>query len=142
MSSATKTSCQTAKLTFIVGLPGSGKSKYAAKTFGGAVIIDDANRIPEATKLIEQTLLAGKDCIVIDPLLCYPHVKQTALNWLKEHKLTAQWLFFSNEPQACLNNIRRRQATGDDRKVIGFISEATKAYVPPVDAKIIPVYKP
>ena len=141
MYSAAKTSCQPVDVTFLVGLPGSGKTKYADQVFKGAVIADDAHRIKDITKVVQAAIADKKHCVIIDPLLCYQHIRRSAEVWLKEHKFLADWIYFANEPQACIENVLRRQANGDARKVLGFIQDATKGYAPPTNAKVIPVYR-
>ena len=123
-----------AKVTFIVGLPGSGKTYLAHKLikisrqFRQTLLFDDM-KSKDMTKA-EEAVKAGKDLYIADPWLCYP-------DYLAKAKIlvTDKWgasevevIYFENHPEACIRNAKHR---ADERNVEGFIRHATKHYVIP-----------
>ena len=76
----------TARVTFIIGLPCSGKTTYAQQTFVNSekeVIFDDVLflRVSDTVIIIRELLKQGKHVIIIDPRFCQ---KETFQDFLKK----------------------------------------------------------
>ena len=127
-------------VTFIIGLPGSGKTHLAHRlkkineAFRPCVIYDDLKK----TELdaLEEAVKQGKDVILVDPWLCYPSTREIACKRIEEWGATIDEIFFENDPEAALRNVRHRN---DGRHVESFIKQTTKHYTIPdgtIKAKI------
>lgn len=99
-----------AQVTFIIGLPGSGKSFLAktleASSINPVMLIDDPTTL-DLSKL-DNTL----DVIVTDPHLCNPRIKANAVDIFKKRGYLINFIFFENNVEKCLKNIEYRN---DDR---------------------------
>lgn len=119
----------------IVGLPGSGKT-FLANTMGeeGCVIIDDIVSL-------DQLPCDGdaKTVIITDPRFCITEIRMKADRFLKGcYTGSSRWIFFSNNPKACLQNVIRRD---DGRAVNEFILALAKNYDIPEGAEIVEVFQ-
>ena len=83
-----------------------------------------------------EALKQGKDVILVDPWLCYPSTREIACKRIEEWGATIDEIFFENDPEAALRNVRHRN---DGRHVESFIKQTTKHYTIPdgtIKAKI------
>lgn len=120
-------------IQLIVGLPGSGKTRYAESLVGeGWVLFDDpgAGDLPA----ILEALKGGQKVLLTDPFLCLSQHRETAKRYFKDY--TIEWVFFANDPQQCLRNASHR-----DRHVVPTIERFTKVYVIPDGAVVRPVWQ-
>lgn len=133
------------KVTFIVGLPGSGKTHLAERltalsnAFRPTLLFDDIGVQPslldanESRKrpleIAEEEVHNGKDLFITDPWLCLATSRADArakvLTW---GTTEVEFLFFENNPEACLQNAKDRN---DGRNVEAFIRALSKQYVVP-----------
>jgi ABC-type glutathione transport system ATPase component len=119
------------KITLIVGLCGSGKTYLAniikkfSQQFRPTVLFDDIKK--DDFEKVKVAVKQNKDIIITDPWLCYPKELSKAKEML-EKLGTIDIIYFENDPEACLENIKRRN---DGRKVEGFNKHATKYYTVP-----------
>ena len=135
------------KVIVIVGLPGSGKSVLADSLVIPNVtnwtVFDDPATSLEKLKALKDHLKNDYDAVITDIYATEPSIREVMEMELKLWGAEIEWIFFSNEPEACIDNIARRTVAGDDRRVSpGYVREASKNYVIPEDAKrIIPVWR-
>lgn len=130
------------KVTLVVGLPGSGKSRWALQHLEDHLIFDDPG-IPVGKDAIKaqilKALLGEKPVAIVDPYLCRPEAKDALLKWLHDicPKCQITWVFFENDVATCWAN-----ASGRQGKVVGlpFIQFLAKSYFPPPDA--FPCWRP
>ena len=111
------------QLTFVTGLPGSGKSHYtgilAQQT--GAEFIDDYKKHSLDGSLAFQRsrnyerlialLSEGRDCIVNDIDFYEPSSRQEAIDALVSQfrtELDIKWVFFEKNIEACVQNVCHR----------------------------------
>ena len=127
------------KITLLIGLPGSGKT-YLGKQLKG-LFIDDAskNKGLLALTYLSNAVLKNRpikfvtektDLIIADPMFCTQETLQKA-----KAKLGAMFpgyeiecIYFENDPEKCLRNVRIRN---DGRLVYGLIRGLSKKYVIP-----------
>lgn len=119
------------RLTFITGLPGSGKSRRAKELASEkeAVIFDDYKSksrdnnpafwmSPKYEELID-TLKKGKDCIVTDvdfyELASYREAT-THLETLLGDQIDTNWEFFEKNVEGCVRNVCQRAYNGADEE--------------------------
>lgn len=96
-------------VTFIVGLPGSGKTHYIKNSLNiqipNSLVIDD----PKDTFDISRGIERGGRMIIADPWLCDPSIREKALNKFVE---LGNWgydvYFFENNQEKCKRNIAYR----------------------------------
>ena len=127
------------KVILIVGLPGCGKTHYTQEKdfeFEGYHVIDDPS-----VQMSQEELLDAIEhyplLVIADPLLCFEHNREIAAELFEEREAT--WIFFANDPETCINNIRFR---GDDRNVSReFIKVLSREYTIPTGAEVLPVYR-
>ena len=128
------------KVRIVVGLPGSGKTHYAKEhPFG--ILFDDPAASPDTFYELKSAILSGLDVTITDVYSIDAQARTITLTTLKKWDLDVkvEWIFFENDPQACIANIERRK---DDRIVSPeFVNEASHYYNFPEGAVIIPVYK-
>jgi predicted kinase len=132
------------RIVLVVGLPGSGKSVFARQLAQaqGYIWLDDPSVGLSHEQLVQRlrALNASASGLAIsDPLLCYAHNREAAIEVLRACCPQAQleWVYFENDPEQCLANALARNAS---QEVRGFIAEASKVYAPPPSA--LPVYAP
>jgi adenylate kinase family enzyme len=134
------------QITFIVGLPGSGKTTLGNQIVGDRediVYLDDITVFGGINELKNAIEVGGwENIIVSDVFLCRPIDRSNAVRWLKKHAkgYDIEWIYFENAPDKCLANVLRRNADGDDRKVSQLIYELTKLYVIPDGVEVRKVY--
>lgn len=105
-------------ITFIVGLPASGKTTLA-KTIP-AVLFDNRFSLSEVT----YNLRNDNDVVITDPMLCIQDNRTFAHNVFKS--FTQDWVYFANDPTQCKINALAR----GDRFVLPSIYVLSKLYNP------------
>jgi ABC-type phosphate transport system ATPase subunit len=126
-----KTKANKHKLTFIVGLPASGKTTYMNKIKKDEICFDD---ITDIAKL--QECIKTNDCIVTDPHLCVATRRDKAqLLFADIAEIT--WIFFENNKHQCLINAKNNP----EKLISNLIEYYSKIYSPPNNYTLLPVYE-
>src|SRR5215831_12425247 len=141
------------KLIAIAGLSGSGKTRYidSLRDSIPGVIADDYSgraRNPDFTQSrhfvdLLRALNAGNDCLVCDISFCRAarRAEFEAVIRRSAPSVEFEWRFFANEPDLCLQNVRRRARMNvgpEERSIL----ELAPAYEIPTAATILPVWRP
>jgi GTPase SAR1 family protein len=118
-------------ITFIVGLPASGKTTYMNKIATDELLFDDIKDYKEILKVIDT-----KNCIVTDPFLCNEDKRIKVEQLFKGHQ--QRWIYFENNKEQCLTNAESRPQK-PVRLTIEFLA---KIYKPPAAENLLPVFCP
>jgi predicted kinase len=122
------------KVTVIVGLPGSGKSHYINEHADkDTMIVDDPKHISELPDKLTSNL------IIADCHLCKPKSREALNNILdiRYPKAEIEYIFFENNPDQCLKNVKHRN---DGRYVEPTIKNYSKVYTIPEDAITVSIF--
>ena len=140
-----------ARLTIIVGLPGSGKSEYLrnhSSKFEGNCVSDFHAWSKEVSlqasrhfRVVKKTLEAGKNCLIEDVAFCDPRHRISIENAILAiiHDVEIEWIYFANDLKRCLANIERRHRP-NWRAEQNSARHLSCLYVIPVDADVVPVF--
>ena len=127
------------KVSFLVGLPGSGKTHYLeahASEYTGYLKLDDPSVFQNRASMLEVIALYSK-IVVADPLLCRKVVREVAMEMFKDFEQT--WIFFENSPIPCMTNICYRM---DSREISpNFIRSLSRGYEIPEGSTVLPVFR-
>jgi len=129
------------QITCVVGLPGSGKTCYVLHTYKQhAFFLDDAVDIPTQLGWFQANKQRFNHLFIADPYFCIPQVREQAEQKLINYfGMQPNWIFFENDPEACMQNVTRRD---DGRKVRGLIHALKSRYHIPTGATVLPVWRP
>lgn len=142
-------SLQTLNFIIIIGLPGSGKTTLAnrmALEIPNAIVLDDfsLNYGKDFRNCLEK-IKGYRSVIITDPSLCVfanrqMHIElNLELMFDKESdECTFSFIYFANDPDACIINARRDPKEGGTEN---YIKMLTQKYVIPEGADVRPVYK-
>lgn len=115
----------------VAGLPGSGKTMLARRILHNH-LCDDIQELNELPNMTHGNL------VIVDPWFCRESVRLAAgQKIVAKYKRNPNWIFFSNDPDACLANVAARN---DGRRVQELIRRLSKEYTP-VGNDIRPVWK-
>ena len=110
-------------IVFIIGLPASGKTTLALQRYTNHILIDD----PRSKPIIDLT----KDYVITDPDLCKPKVFDVVKNLYPE----AYYIFFTNDPYQCNENLKKRN---DGRNITKeYIDKLSYVYLPYVCSDLV-----
>lgn len=131
------------KVTFIVGLPGSGKTHLLNKlvnenTFTIGFDDPDEHSLELALEMLKNNL----NIVFADCNLCIKENRDNAtkiiLNAFPETKI--EWIFFENSPKKCFNNVALRGEKGDIRNVSADIHNLSTLYLYD-DINVLEIYQ-
>lgn len=130
-------------ITFVIGLPASGKSYYCRELseMTGGVVFDDFSLHKDGyINMFKEHRYSN--LIINDPYLCFVdevRIKSKIVELLEIEELDCEFkfIYFTNEPEQCLINARSRS----DKIVTNFIKECSRVYEPEGKMNIVSVYK-
>ncbi len=100
-----------AKVTFILGLAGSGKTFYAEqlREATGAEIFEGVEHHKSLSVIVER-LTDGKDCIVEEIAYCHPNDRERVVTGLRSQVpgVEIEWVCFENDLESANWNVRHR----------------------------------
>lgn len=139
-------------VTFIVGLPGSGKTELARREYvtQGYTLIDDPRTISVVRAEVLTAYAEGVGVVITDPHLIGPLHRGRALGsimkWLpRGTSFQWEWVYFANDPEAAQANIDRR---ADERGRINVMHFSHNYNIPVEgdytfeEARFLPVWSP
>ena len=131
------------KLVWIHGLPGSGKTHMANTLNDGSfIILDDVSSISDIKSELEQ----NNNIILVSPYfdnyLNSLFLGDTKLrNTLNDYDYDVEEIWFENDLQTCIQNLKNRtEHTIDTKHIITDMNDFSKKYKIPDDVKTIPVW--
>ncbi len=133
-----------AKITFILGLSGSGKtylSERLKRETGAEVftnlLVDDSG----LTALIE-SLRNGKDCIVDEVRFCLPAYREQILQSLSQiTDLEMRWICYENDLETANWNVIHRTNKGDPEGHLDLNLRLHPHYTYPANAEIVQIQR-
>lgn len=137
------------KITFLVGLPGSGKTylgELLAANDANVTYLDDISvngGLNELQKAIH--VLGAENIVVSDAFLCRQRDREQAVAVLKKMApaYALEWVFFENAPEKCLRNADyRNKGLGATRLVTRMIFDMSKEYAIPEGVSVREVWQP
>ena len=133
-----------AKITFILGLSGSGKtylSERLRKETGAEVFTNLLADDSSLTALIE-SLRDGKDCIVDEVRFCLPAYRQQILQSLSQiTSLDMRWICYANDLETANWNVIHRTNKGDPEGHLDINLRLHPHYTYPANAEIVPIQR-
>jgi hypothetical protein len=133
-----------AKITFILGLSGSGKtylSERLKKETGAEVFTNLLVDHSGLTALIE-SLRNGKDCIVDEVRFCLPAYREQILQSLSQiTDLDMRWICYENDLETANWNVIHRTNKGDPEGHLDINLRLHPHYTYPANAEIVPIQR-
>ncbi len=140
------------KITFVVGLPASGKSSFVDDFIReGVPVFDDfmkgspssfarCRHLPKIRAHLNQ----DRDIVLTDILLVQPAFRDEVIQGLALHAARIEWVFFENNPAQCLKNSARRARSQnkDHQAEVGLIRDLSLRYTYPDNRRPLPVASP
>lgn len=133
------------KITFLLGLAGSGKShladelnnKTGAKKFEGIAAPERAELLPAMI----QCLMYGEDCVVEEIAYCRPVCREQVVTYFRSRvpSVEIEWICFENDLDSANWNVRNRTNKGDVDGHLGINQFYHGVYEYPAGANIIPI---
>jgi len=133
-----------AKITFILGLSGSGKtylSERLKKETGAEVFTNLLADDSGLTVLIE-SLRDGKDCIIDEVRFCLPAYREQILQSLSQiTSLDMRWICYENDLETANWNVIHRTNKGDPEGHLDINLRLHPHYTYPANAEIVPIQR-
>lgn len=146
-----------AKIIFILGLCGSGKTYYAEqmkKKSQSLVIIDegldphpnfDKKTFDQNYSKLTSNVSKGIDCVVIEIVLCHEEVREMLLQKIKQDipNVKIEWKCFENNLEKSNKNLENNDRKKIKPNIEGFKninSMVYKYYTYPKDAEKLTIY--
>jgi hypothetical protein len=138
---------------FIFGLCGAGKSEAAKELRNkGFEVLDedpgfsapaDGSLSPEKYARLQQYLMSGRDCAVVEATLFYEPQRQQAMNYLRGiPNVEVKWIGFENDLASANHNCLHRKNKGDGAGHVSINNCWSRfPHTFPVGTEIRPVYR-
>jgi len=126
-------------LTFIIGLPCSGKTTFLKGISNSCLKIDDPI---DFNKDVKEKILKyisklnwsfhKKEIYISDCNFCIDDVLINAITKIEDININFnfKYIYFENNVDKCLINLKKRTDKGDNRKVENYIKQLSKIYKP------------
>jgi hypothetical protein len=133
-----------AKLTFILGLSGSGKTYLSErlKRETGAEVFTNLLADESGLAALIVFLRAGKDCIVDEVRFCLPAYREQILQSLSQiTSLDMRWICYENDLETANWNVIHRTNKGDPEGHLDINLRLHPHYTYPANAEIVPIQR-
>jgi hypothetical protein len=133
-----------AKLTFILGLSGSGKTYLSErlKRETGAEVFTNLLADESGLAALIAFLRAGKDCIVDEVRFCLPAYREQILQSLSQiTSLDMRWICYENDLETANWNVIHRTNKGDPEGHLDINLRLHPHYTYPANAEIVPIQR-
>jgi len=133
-----------AKITFILGLCGSGKTYLSErlKKETGAEIFTNLLADESGLTALVESLQDGKDCIVDEVRFCLPAYREQILQSLAQiTDLDMRWICYENDLETANWNVIHRTNKGDPEGHLDINLRLHPHYTYPANAEIVPIQR-
>ena len=126
------------KLTFLVGLPGSGKTWLGQRmAVEDALFVDDLSKLGGLDYLSDfLSTIPDQDVVIADIFLCESPYREKVQTIIASYGLEVEWIFFENNLVKCMHNLAFRWKQGDKREVRAITRKLSKTYTIPEDVTV------
>jgi deoxyadenosine/deoxycytidine kinase len=133
-----------AKITFILGLSGSGKTYLSErlKKETGAEVFNNLLADDSGLNALIESLRDGKDCIVDEVRFCLQAYREQILQSLSQiTSLDMRWICYENDLETANWNVIHRTNKGDPEGHLDINLRLHPHYTYPVNAEIVPIQR-
>jgi deoxyadenosine/deoxycytidine kinase len=133
-----------AKITFILGLSGSGKTYLSErlKKETGAEVFTNLLADDSGLDALMESLRNGKDCIVDEVRFCLPAYREQILRSLSQIRdLDMRWICYENDLETANWNVIHRTNKGDPEGHLDINLRLHPHYTYPANAEIVPIQR-
>jgi hypothetical protein len=133
-----------AKVTFILGLCGSGKTYLSEqlKKQTGADVFENLFEDGSNLSALIQRLKEGKDCIIDEVRLCLSTYRDAIMQHLSQIAgLETYWICYENDLESANWNVMHRKNKGDPEGHLEINLRLHPHYDHPANAAIIPIQR-
>ena len=133
-----------AKITFILGLSGSGKTYLSdrLKKETGAQVFNNLLADASGLNALIESLRDGKDCIVDEVRFCLPAYREQILQSLSQiTSLDMRWICYENDLETANWNVIHRTNKGDPEGHLDINLRLHPHYTYPANAEIVPIQR-
>ena len=133
-----------AKITFILGLSGSGKTYLSErlKKETGAEVFNNLLADDSRLNALIESLRDGKDCIVDEVRFCLPAYREQILQSLSQiTSLDMRWICYENDLETANWNVIHRTNKGDPEGHLDINLRLHPHYTYPANAEIVPIQR-
>jgi deoxyadenosine/deoxycytidine kinase len=133
-----------AKLTFILGLSGAGKTDLSErlKKETGAEVFNNLLADDSGLNALIESLRDGKDCVVDEVRFCLPAYREQILQSLSQiTSLDMRWICYENDLETANWNVIHRTNKGDPEGHLDINLRLHPHYTYPANAEIVPIQR-
>ena len=133
-----------ARITFILGLSGSGKTQLSErlKSETGAEVFTNLLADDRSLTALIECLRGGNDCIVDEVRFCLPAYREQIVQSLSQiTDLEMHWICFENDLETANWNVIHRTNKDDPEGHLDINLRLHPHYTYPVNAEIIPIQR-
>jgi deoxyadenosine/deoxycytidine kinase len=133
-----------AKITFILGLSGSGKTYLSErlKKETGAEVFTNLLADDSGLNALIESLRDGKDCIVDEVRFCLQAYREQILQSLSQiTSLDMRWICYENDLETANWNVIHRTNKGDPEGHLDINLRLHPHYTYPANAQIVPIQR-